>query len=183
MIAEIVAALVVGVLTLGLVLEPLLRGPSRRTPAAPDLVDPEETPRGAALAALKEIEFDRATGKLSDSDYAMLMERYTQTAVQAMREEQSAAAPPADVPRSGSPDAIEAVIAAKVRALRSASVPPVSGLPVCSSCGPRPEPDAVFCSTCGRRLPTGLACHSCGATLALESRFCEACGQKTLRSA
>jgi hypothetical protein len=30
-----------------------------------------------ALAALKEIEFDRETGKLSDADYELLKTRYT----------------------------------------------------------------------------------------------------------
>ena len=39
--------------------------------------DPEETPKGVALAALKEIEFDRETGKLSDEDYAFLKGKYT----------------------------------------------------------------------------------------------------------
>ena len=43
--------------------------------------DPEETPRGQALLALKEIEFDRATGKLSDNDYAMLRTRYEAAAI------------------------------------------------------------------------------------------------------
>ena len=54
-----------------LVLQPLV-APGR--PAAPvyEPLDPEETPKGVALAALKEIEFDRETGKLSDEDYAFL---------------------------------------------------------------------------------------------------------------
>jgi predicted amidophosphoribosyltransferase len=26
-------------------------------------------------------------------------------------------------------------------------------LPVCPDCGPRPEPDALYCSHCGNRLP------------------------------
>ncbi|MCC6244367.1 MAG: cytochrome c biogenesis protein CcsA [Gemmatimonadaceae bacterium] len=45
----------------------------------------------------------------------------------------------------------------------------------CSNCGPRPEPQADYCSTCGRYL--GLNCPSCG-TLVVESgaRFCSACG-------
>ncbi|HEU4988706.1 MAG TPA: hypothetical protein VFT41_02860 [Gemmatimonadaceae bacterium] len=27
--------------------------------------------------------------------------------------------------------------------------------PVCPACGPRPEDDAVYCSSCGRRLERG----------------------------
>src|SRR5205085_10362749 len=38
-----------------------------------------------AIVALREIEFDRATGKLSDSDYAELKSRYTARALAAMR--------------------------------------------------------------------------------------------------
>ena len=44
------------------------RGQPHRARDEPE--DLEETPKGIALAALREIEFDRATGKLSDEDYA-----------------------------------------------------------------------------------------------------------------
>ena len=37
-----------------------------------------------AVVALREIEFDRATGKLSDSDYDELRVRYTERALQAL---------------------------------------------------------------------------------------------------
>jgi hypothetical protein len=174
MIVEIIVALVVGAFALGLVLEPILR--SGRPVSSPlDLPDLEETPRGIALAALREIEFDRETGKLSDRDYADLKQQYTQAAVQAMRAEDrgtEAQAPAA----LGAPDAVEAIISAKVRALRSAQ--PLAGAISCPSCGPRPEPDAEFCSNCGDRLPTGAVCTGCGAALARGARFCESCGSK-----
>ena len=73
------AAALVGVAAVWLVLQPLLMpGP----PAAPvfEPPDPEETPKGVALAALKEIEFDRETGKLSDEDYEFLKAKYTRAA-------------------------------------------------------------------------------------------------------
>jgi rRNA maturation endonuclease Nob1 len=45
----------------------------------------------------------------------------------------------------------------------------------CPTCGPRPEPDAVFCSSCGRYLPG--ACPACGARVtAAGARFCPSCG-------
>ena len=175
MIAEIMAALVVGGLALALVLEPMLR--SVRRPVSPlDLPDLEETPRGIALSALREIEFDKATGKLSDADYAHLKQQYTQAAVQAMRAEEHSIPSTADGPT----DPVEAIISAKVRALRQ---PAGEGNSSCPTCGPRPEPDAVFCSTCGHRLPTGSACASCGAVLAPGARFCEACGARQALSA
>ncbi|HKU61909.1 MAG TPA: zinc ribbon domain-containing protein [Gemmatimonadales bacterium] len=161
MLAEVTAAVLLGALALWLVLWPMFS----RTPAAPRPVeppDPEETARGVALTALKEIEFDRETGKLSDADYAYLKEKYTAAALEALRAE--------------APDDIEAMVAARVRVLRSASAPASAGALACSACGPRPEPDAVFCSGCGQRLALAGRCERCGAALAPESRFCEGCG-------
>src|SRR5436189_6453452 len=49
--------------------------------------DPDDdlSPRAVALRALKEIEFDRATGKLSDADYEALKAKYTVEALEALR--------------------------------------------------------------------------------------------------
>lgn len=183
MVAEAVAAFVGGCAVLWLVLRPLTRlGPP--SPQSFEPVDPEETPRGIALTALKEIEFDRETGKLSDSDYALLKDKYTAAALDSLRQEQASEV-------SGD---VETVIAAKVRALRFASAttpsdtlslsPDPSRLSdilssplICSSCGPRPEPDAVFCSTCGHSLPHRTLCDRCGAALTPGSRFCDGCGR------
>ena len=176
MAGEALAAVLVGIGALWLVLQPLIR--PRSSPSLPyEPLDPEETPKGVALAALKEIEFDRETGKLSDDDYEFLKAKYTVTAVEALRQERVGAVS----------NDIEAVIAAKVRALRSApattpsDTSPVStssgSAPACETCGPRPEPDALFCSTCGRRLTASQHCDRCGAGLVPASRFCEACGR------
>jgi hypothetical protein len=140
---EAVAALALAIAVLWLVLHPLIRPAlARSTPFEPP--DPEDTPKGMALAALKEIEFDRETGKLSDADYEFLKTKYTAAALEALRGEQAAA----------ESDDLEALIAAKVRLLRSASAATSSDdpTPVCTSCGPRPEADAIFCSACGIRL-------------------------------
>src|SRR5687767_1279596 len=42
-------------------------------------------PQEGAIDALREIEFDRATGKLSDDDYAALKTEYTRTALVELR--------------------------------------------------------------------------------------------------
>ncbi len=126
-------------------------------------MDPEETPRGVAVAALREIEFDRETGKLSDGDYASLKAKYTVPALAALRAESSG--------RGSAPD-LEAMMAARVRLLSGVAAP------ACPTCGPRPEPDAAFCSTCGRQLETGHSCGSCGTALPPDSAFCERCGAR-----
>src|SRR6478752_4475649 len=141
MVGEALAAALVGLIAVWLVLQPLIRRPvSSAAPVEPP--DPEETPRGVALTALKEIEFDRETGKLSDADYELLKAKYTAAALEALRVES------ADREATEASDDVETMIAAKLRALRSASAPASSDLPLpssgtprsCSSCGPRPEP-------------------------------------------
>jgi hypothetical protein len=170
MTVEVVAAVLVGVAVVWLVLQPLVvRGD--RSPPVYEPLDPEETPKGVALAALKEIEFDRETGKLSDEDYAFLKGKYTGAALDALRAEQTEAA---DTVAGGGD--VEVMIAARVRALRSAATTAPPGAPACPTCGPRPEPDAVFCSSCGQRLQHGGACAGCGAALEPDSRFCAHCG-------
>jgi hypothetical protein len=167
MLAEAVAAALVGMVALWLVFRPLLV-----PPPPPDLVEEpleqDETPKGVALLALKEIEFDRETGKLSDADYQYLKGRYTVEALEALRTEAGA----------GVPDDVEALIAHRVQALRFAEATAPPGAPACLSCGPRPEADALFCSTCGGRLLAAAPCARCGTPLSSDSRFCEGCGSR-----
>ena len=160
MILAIVVGALLAVGALGFVLQPLfsgVRGDNRRT------VSPNEpAPEGRAIAALREIEFDRATGKLSESDYAELKARYTKEVVLEMRRE----AKSIDVVVPPSDDEIEAA----VRAYRASH-------PACPDCGPRPEVDAVYCSNCGRFLRD--SCAACGAAVvAPDARFCINCGTR-----
>ena len=136
MLWEAAAAAAVGLFVLWIVIAPLTQPAPDPEPELLEPEEPEETPRGAALAALKEIEFDRATEKLAEHDYAELKARYTAEAVAAMRAED----------QTRRIDDVESMIAARTAALRNATPP------VCSECGPRPETDAVFCSRCGRAL-------------------------------
>ena len=180
---EAVAALAIGIAALAWILEPMVRP----EPESRDLLDPpepEETPKGVALAALREIEFDRATGKLSDADYAALLAKYSAAAIVVLKNAE--AMEPAEV--VGVANDIEAAIAARVRQIRlretasppatAATLPAVTAPapPVCPRCGPRPEADALFCSACGVRILSRSACSRCGTALRPDSRFCEECG-------
>ena len=74
----IVAGLLVAVLSVLLVLEPVLRAGDGRAVVplfsdSDDEDDPVQRRRDLALAAIKEIEFDHATGKLSDADFERLI--------------------------------------------------------------------------------------------------------------
>ena len=148
-----------------LVLGPLLREDvmapprPRRVPNA----RPARAESGSAVDALREIEFDRATGKLSDDDYRSLKASYTREALAELRARDAAAAV---VGVGAGDDEVEAAIR-RYRASPHVAVCPVDGT--------RPEPDALFCSACGRYLPG--RCPSCGAACdEAEQRFCSACG-------
>lgn len=82
--------LIVGTLlaiaALSFVLYPLLVGDGTLNSATGILTNDVRDPsRNTAVDALREIEFDRATGKLSDSDYSELKASYTRRALAVMR--------------------------------------------------------------------------------------------------
>ena len=140
--------------------------------------DPDDDlrPRAVALRALKEIEFDRATGKLSDADYALLKSQYTNEALVAMREDEGRGeAGRGKGTPLGPPSAAPTPVTLPSSPSSSFRVP----LPNCPAHGSRPESDAVFCSTCGRRLSTAKEfCGKCGSPLETDARFCARCGNR-----
>lgn len=166
---------------LSLVLAPLIREEGAALPAPAPPEPPVGTPDpGSAVAALREIEFDRATGKLSDDDYADLKARYTRAALDELREADARVAAPGATmaPRASAPveEPVEELVAgldpveAAIRRARA-------NQRACAVCGPCDEPDALYCSSCGRYLPG--ACAQCGAAVTLVgSRFCGGCGHQ-----
>jgi hypothetical protein len=165
---ELIAGVLLAVGTTYYVLLPIFRPPVP-TPGGTaarwrldegDDPDDDMSPQTVALRALKEIEFDRATGKLSDADYDSLKIKYTEEALVALRGDKGGTG------EGGG---------------RRAATHPASPVsrPSCPIDGPRPEPEAVFCSTCGRRLGTAPAyCARCGTALERDSRYCERCGAR-----
>lgn len=177
MLYEAIAAALVALAAVALIIGPLTRPGQGPVAGADEPEDLEETPKGMALTALREIEFDRETGKLSDDDYASLKAKYTAEALAILRLESNDRGPAAAIPDSAATapapgasggDAVEAMIADRVRTMQASSIR-------CRSCGPRPESDALFCSSCGRSLTVG-GCSTCGAPLIPGSKFCEGCG-------
>jgi hypothetical protein len=144
---EPVAAGIVGAALLWLVLQPLLTGyvaPSSDL----DPLEPEETPRGQALLALKEIEFDRATGKLSEQDFALLNAKYSVAALATLEAPAASAAP-------------------------DATARPVH----CLAHATRPGDDSRYCGVCGAGLMRDDGrCASCGFAVGEDSKFCAGCG-------
>ncbi|MFN8651742.1 MAG: zinc ribbon domain-containing protein [Gemmatimonadales bacterium] len=169
MVLETVAAALVALAVIALIVSPLAGRQVVIPSTVDDPEDLDETPKGIALAALREIEFDKATGKLSDEDYQLLKTKYTAEALAVLRSEETGKAPAAAAGTApASDDPVEALVAEKVRLLQE-------GATKCPTCGPRPEGDALYCSSCGRSLTVG-GCAECGAPLVPGSRFCENCG-------
>lgn len=82
-------ALLVGtalaVASLCYVLYPLFRADLAVLPARRPLAEARRGQSAAAVDALRELEFDRQTGKISDDDYEPLKARYTEQALAVMR--------------------------------------------------------------------------------------------------
>ena len=151
----------------GTVLSPAAKRASVSGPSPAPAIDDD-----VVATALAEIEFDHETGKLTDSDYAALRARYEgemQRAVAApARPLESPPAQPAPAPPNEVVDIdarAEAMIARAKETLR-----------VCLVCGPRPEPDTRYCSSCARFLDP---CPHCGREVAeIGARFCKWCGTR-----
>lgn len=91
----------------------------------------------AALAALREVEFDYRTGKLDEEEYRRLREAY---GVQALRaRDEVAGAPGGDEPALGRASA--------------AAGGDEAGAAVCGACGEPLRREARFCARCGEPRP------------------------------
>jgi hypothetical protein len=132
--------------------------PEHRT--SPKLEIDDEPVPGSAIEALREIEFDRATGKLSDDDYDGMKAKYTVQALVELRAQDAV---------DGRGDAASTDVAERlVKKYRPGST-------ICHTHGLRPEPDALFCSECGAFLPG--KCDQCGTPVTVAgAHFCSGCG-------
>ena len=162
---QLIAGLVMALAAVLLVLEPLLRSASGHEVTAPqplfsdsdDDDDPALARRDRALAALKEIDFDRATGKLSDEDYGKLKAEFTEDALAALREADAAAAaasPPDLVAVSGnrSPGPVVDDVERLVASARKGGNGGKAGRRFCFECGTALKGANRFCLECGTAL-------------------------------
>lgn len=167
----IVWGLLIAIAAALLVLMPILRpGPAvePRTPFSEPEDDPLEQRKELALAALKEIEFDRATGKLSEADYQAMLTRYTKEAVEALREVDAAAA------AAATPAAVPAAAGGNGHAAAAASAGPAGAVAMDDQAIERLIAEARQAGRkTGRRY-----CINCGAVLEGSGRFCVECGAR-----
>jgi hypothetical protein len=126
-----------------------------------------EREKALVLRAIKELEFDRAMGKLSQKDFEEMSGRLRARAIALMQQ--------LDDGSSGYREIIERELSARIAGSQApgarprtvdrplpeaaveppATVPEVPGSAVdgpCASCGTPNDPDASFCKRCGARL-------------------------------
>jgi ribosomal protein L40E len=122
-------------------------------PTASDVVSPERATllaeKQSLLMALKDLDAERESGKLSNDDYRELNDQYRKRARDVLRQLDGMLSPHRDGAR--------ALIAAAAATGPSASaapvvMPSVTAAAGCKSCGADNDHDAVFCKKCGTRL-------------------------------
>jgi ribosomal protein L40E len=86
------------------------------------------------LKAIKEVEFDRDTGKLDDGEAAQAIARYRARAVEILRQLDDSKAPQIEAK-------IEAELARRLAEARG-----------CTKCGITNDEDAAFCKKCGAKI-------------------------------
>jgi hypothetical protein len=105
-----------------------------------------EARRHLSLVALRDVEYDYATGKVDEHDYRSLRDELAREALEALREvrrhrEEVGGSPPERDAMEGD---LEREIAAYRIALRAGTL--------CDRCGSANVAEALFCGTCGKRL-------------------------------
>lgn len=134
------------------VLEPVLSGRAATRYAGRDTHDESAARRRVALAALRDLEYDRATGKVVGDDYDALKNELSREAIRALdaRPGSALAAEAELVSRE-----LEDEIASIRRALRQ-------GLQ-CEGCQRLNDAGARYCGGCGKPLSTGSSSAGSGA--------------------
>ncbi|MBI2865268.1 MAG: zinc ribbon domain-containing protein [Chloroflexi bacterium] len=128
-----------------------------------------------ALEAIRELEFDRAVGSLSDEDYVELKERYEKKAISVLKniremDEVSGDGRSRQGGRNVRPDRAKREDWQAVREV------------VCPECGTAIRPEARFCSVCGAERDVyedrRSACLECGEPYEAGDVFCASCGAR-----
>jgi hypothetical protein len=116
-----------------------------------------------ALRAIKELEFDRAMGKVSEGDWQEMSSRLRSRATRLMRQLDASV---------GYRQQIERDLARRLNpsvAAREGSAPPART----DSAPTEPRPESA-----GAAAAAGRTCSACSTVNDLDARFCKECGQK-----
>jgi hypothetical protein len=96
------------------------------------------------LRSIKEVEFDRAMGKISETDFQEMAGRLRTRAAGLLRQ--------LDADSTGYRALIERELATRVGRAPGPPAPVAPAAGTCASCGTANDPDARFCKACGTRI-------------------------------
>lgn len=120
------------------------------------------------LVALRELDFDYETAKLSATDYKTLRAKYEARAVEVLKELETT-----EEKWQSVQEEIDRRLAEKLGPSLSVAHA-TEGIGTCPTCQANAGAADRFCGTCGGALES--ICSSCGATLTPGQRFCGHCG-------
>ena len=158
-----------GAIVVAFVLYPVFTEATAGAPAAFDeaelaLADLRDK-KAMLYEVIQELDFEKASGKVSDSDYESTRNTYL-AQVAAVMEKLDALTPPE--PKHASTKTKKS---AKKQTQQKSQ-----GERACASCGELNPKESNFCLECGK--PLALTCASCGESVPAKARFCNACGEK-----
>ena len=146
--------------------------------------------RDALYAALKDAEFDRETGKLTDEDYQAVRTRTMAEAAGILRQldhltpeaeaafdaeiEQAIARMREDTTAQPVAPDLAAAVEAEIASLTKLAAAPARLKLSCPDCGQPYQPGDAFCAACGASLAD--TCPQCGAFHRPGDAFCTRCG-------
>ena len=152
-----ISALIIGFLLFGAALV-LVSRPfwEKRKKSGKDSTTTEVSRRELVLAALRDLDFDFKTGKVSEEDYQLLRAQLLAEAAQYIESEKN------------EEEKLEALIQARRKGQQKIK---------CEHCGAPIEADQHFCAKCGSPVHNEL-CPSCGKKNRAGDLFCSSCGTK-----
>jgi hypothetical protein len=103
-----------------------------------------EREKALVLRSIKELEFDRAMGKVSAKDFEEMAGRLRSRAMTLMRQ--------LDADGSGYRELIERELSARLPRAAARKTAPVATVAATCACGTQNDRDAVFCKRCGSKL-------------------------------
>jgi hypothetical protein len=159
---SILLGLALAIAVLFFILEPFIQ----RRPSLAVAADLSLQSKEAALVAVRDLDFDFQTGKVTDADYQPLRQQLLLTAAEAAQHERSS--------RAGAqrPTDLEAAIESAVRSARQRG----QSAPTrrCPACGQAASAEDNFCGRCGAGIDQ--ACPACLSAVQPGDRFCANCG-------
>jgi len=133
------------------------RRSSRKDAQIPKLHVKKEERREGVISALRDLDFDFKTGKVSEEDYTPLRARLMAEAAQYIEQQQE------------EDEKLEALIQTR-RAAHQQSVK-------CDHCGASAQAHEHFCAKCGSPI-NHESCPQCGRIIRKGDQFCPSCGSR-----